>query len=90
MAPFAGTFRYYNVFDLEHSNLVWTCIYWHHLHFYGILAQSGFKYGRQVAILENQQWAITPELRDHFQIIRSKSETKQNGFPCLADFKIHS
>jgi hypothetical protein len=36
------------LFDLDHSNLVWTC-------FYQISAQSDYKYGRQVAILENQQ-----------------------------------
>jgi hypothetical protein len=29
---------------------------------YKILAQSNFKYGRLVAILENQQSAVTPEL----------------------------
>jgi hypothetical protein len=57
------------LFDLEHSisNLVWTCIYRHFLQFCWISAWSNFKYGRQaaillVAILENQQSAITPEL----------------------------
>jgi hypothetical protein len=30
------------------------------------------------------------EPRDHLQIIRSKSETKRNGFPFLPDFKIRS
>jgi hypothetical protein len=34
----------------------------HELHFYWISAWSNFKYGRQAAILENQQSAITPEL----------------------------
>jgi hypothetical protein len=34
----------------------------HHLHFYRISARSDLKYGRQAAILENQQSAITPEL----------------------------
>jgi hypothetical protein len=28
--------------------------------------------------------------KDHLQIIRSKSETKWNGFPFLPDFKIRS
>jgi hypothetical protein len=28
--------------------------------------------------------------RDHLQIIRSKSETKRNGFSVLFDFKIRS
>jgi hypothetical protein len=29
-------------------------------------------------------------IRDHLQIIRSKSEMKRNGFPFLPDFKIGS
>jgi hypothetical protein len=29
-------------------------------------------------------------IRDHLQIIHSKSETKWNGFPFLPDFKIRS
>jgi hypothetical protein len=33
-----------------------------HLPFYHIPARSDFKYGHQVAILENQQSAINPEL----------------------------
>jgi hypothetical protein len=42
-------------FDLEHSNLVRTCTY-------QISARSDFKYGRQVAILENQLRAIDMQL----------------------------
>jgi hypothetical protein len=34
----------------------------HHLRFYRISAQSDFKYGHQVAILEKQLSAVTPEL----------------------------
>jgi hypothetical protein len=34
----------------------------HYLRFYQILAQSDFKYGHQVAILEKQLSAVTPEL----------------------------
>jgi hypothetical protein len=34
----------------------------HHLHFYCVSVRSDFKYGRQVAILENQQSDIIPEL----------------------------
>jgi hypothetical protein len=34
----------------------------HHLPFYQISARLDFKYGRQVAILEKNQSAITPEL----------------------------
>jgi hypothetical protein len=34
----------------------------HYLQFYRISARSNFKYGRQAAIMENQQSAITPEL----------------------------
>jgi hypothetical protein len=32
------------------------------IYFYQISTRSDFKYGRQVAMLENQQSAITPEL----------------------------
>jgi hypothetical protein len=34
----------------------------HHLHFYQISAQLHFKYGHQVAFLEKQLSAVTPEL----------------------------
>jgi hypothetical protein len=41
-----------------------------------------------------EDWGVggrsTSFLRDHLQIIRSKSETKWNGFSALFDFKIHS
>jgi hypothetical protein len=55
-----GTFRYYltqKILTLcEHVSR-------HHLHFHQISARSDFKYGRQAAMLENQQSAIiTPEL----------------------------
>jgi hypothetical protein len=38
------------------------CMNMYHLHSYQISDWSDFKYGRQVAILENQQSDITPEL----------------------------